>query len=369
MKPTIVAVTRSRGCSRDVMRSKRQRPSDALDGVDTVVLLKQGKEVFGKSAFRSERGRFTYLFSSAETKAEFDKAPEKYAIQMGGLCARMGRTVTGNPSDYLVHDGKIYIFGSDACHKLFASAPEKYLPKPAAPMPRDTAAATRGRALLDKAARQLAAPKLDTMASYVEMTSETQKRPTGDVQIATRKTWRFPAGARQRTDDDVPDGQKVVFGTLLTPGGAWRIGGHRRHRSSRRRSRPCSWISAGRSCRCCAPGERAGDEGGGARRRQRSMAWRSSACACAGRPRRDAEPRRQHRRVHSTSFIDRGARRTVRRVHARVLRLPARRWRHGPLRGEGAVQRAVASRCRASSIRSASTAPLDAGAVQGPRWT
>ena len=84
------------------------------------MLLKDGKEAFGKQAFRSDHGRFTYLFSSAETKAEFDKAPEKYAIQMGGLCARMGRTVTGNPSDYLVHDGKIYIFGSDACHKSFA---------------------------------------------------------------------------------------------------------------------------------------------------------------------------------------------------------------------------------------------------------
>ena len=88
-------------------------PVDALDGVDTVVLLKQGKEVFGKQAFRSEHGRFAYLFSSAETKAEFDKAPAKYAIQMGGLCARMGGTVTGNPSDYIVHEGKIYIFGSD----------------------------------------------------------------------------------------------------------------------------------------------------------------------------------------------------------------------------------------------------------------
>src|SRR5919106_1006110 len=130
-------------------------PVEALDGVDTVILLKQGKEVFGKQAFRSEYGRFTYLFSSAETKAEFDKTPGKYAVQMGGLCARMGKTVTGNPSDYLVHDGKIYIFGSDACHKSFASAPDKYLPKPAAAMPRDPASTERGLALLDKAVTKI----------------------------------------------------------------------------------------------------------------------------------------------------------------------------------------------------------------------
>ena len=78
-------------------------PPDALDGVDVVVLLQQGNEVFGKSAFHSVHAGFNYLFSSAENKAEFDNQPAKYEIQMGGLCARMGGTVTGNPSDYVVH--------------------------------------------------------------------------------------------------------------------------------------------------------------------------------------------------------------------------------------------------------------------------
>src|SRR5215207_5067690 len=171
-------------------------PTDALDGVDTVVLLKEGKEVFGKQAFHSERGGLTYLFSSAETKAQFDAAPEKYAVQMGGLCARMGKTVTGNPSDYLVHAGKIYLFGSDACHKAFAAAPEKYLPKPSPAMPTDPAATTKGRALLEKAVASLGGAKLDALASYAESSSEVQKRPTGEVTIEVRKMWQFPAGAR-----------------------------------------------------------------------------------------------------------------------------------------------------------------------------
>ena len=201
-------------------------PVEALDGVDTVVLLKEGKEVFGKQAFRSESGRFTYLFSSAQTKAEFDKAPEKYAIQMGGLCARMGRTVTGNPSDYIVHDGKIYIFGSDACHKSFAAAPDKYLAKPAAPMPRDAAAAQRGHALLDKAAAGIGR-KVDAITTYVETTSETQQRPAGEVKIVARKLWRFPGEARAERTVPMQSGEIVTFGTLLTPDGAWGIGGQR----------------------------------------------------------------------------------------------------------------------------------------------
>jgi YHS domain-containing protein len=197
---------------------------EALDGLDPVVLLKEGKEVFGKSAFRSEHGRFAYLFSTAETKAEFEKTPGKYSIQLGGVCARMGKTVTGNPSDYFVHDGKIYIFGSDACHKSFVAAPEKYLAKPAAPMPRDPAATTRGQALLDKVAKGMGT-KLDALTTYVESTSETQKRPTGDVQITTRKLWRFPDAARMDRSMLRPDGQTATYGTLLTAGRAWGIGG------------------------------------------------------------------------------------------------------------------------------------------------
>jgi len=202
-------------------------PVEALDGIDTVVLLKEGKEVFGKQAFRSESGRFTYLFSSAQTKAEFDKAPQKYVIQMGGLCARMGRTVTGNPSDYIVHEGKIYIFGSDACHKSFAAAPDKYLPKKAAPMPRDTAATQRGHALLEKAAAGIGEAKVDAITTYVETTSETQQRPTGEVKIVARKLWRFPGGARAERIVPMQNGEIVTFGTLLTREGAWGIGGQR----------------------------------------------------------------------------------------------------------------------------------------------
>ena len=109
-------------------------PAEALDGLDPVLLV-QGKEVQGKSALKAIHGDFEYLFSSPETKATFEREPDRYSIQLGGMCARMGKSAGGNPSDYLVHDGRIYIFGSDGCHKKFAEAPEKYLPRPAAPFP------------------------------------------------------------------------------------------------------------------------------------------------------------------------------------------------------------------------------------------
>src|SRR5688500_5013957 len=86
--------------------AQQPRPTeDALDGVDTAVLLTQGKEGFGTDALKATHGRLHYLFSIAETKAEFEKNPEKYAVQMDVLCARMAGTVIGNPSNYVVHDG------------------------------------------------------------------------------------------------------------------------------------------------------------------------------------------------------------------------------------------------------------------------
>ena len=76
-------------------------PREALDGIDPVLLI-QGKEVQGKTDLKVVRDQFEYLFATPETKATFEKTPEKYEIQLGGACARMGGGVTGNPSDYAV---------------------------------------------------------------------------------------------------------------------------------------------------------------------------------------------------------------------------------------------------------------------------
>ena len=75
------------------------QPKDALDGVDAVALLNQGKEISGKPEFKVARGKFDYLFATAENKAAFEKNPEKYEIQLSGACARMGGGVTGNPAE------------------------------------------------------------------------------------------------------------------------------------------------------------------------------------------------------------------------------------------------------------------------------
>jgi YHS domain-containing protein len=221
----ISAVALSLVCLFAAPHAQQAPPREALDGVDVVALLTTGKEVFGKSAHRSTHEGFDYLFSSSETKAAFDKAPARYAIQLGGACARMGGLVNGNPADYAIHNGRIYIFGSDNCHKAFVADPEKFIPPTPAPMPDSADMTARGHALLDKAAAAHGGAALDSAMSYVETLRTVQNRPTGDVVIVTRNLWRFPGGARSERTIPVASGSMVIT-TVVTPSAAWAIGGN-----------------------------------------------------------------------------------------------------------------------------------------------
>jgi YHS domain-containing protein len=205
------------------LHAQAPRTAEALDGVDTVLLLKTGKETFGKSSFKSTHGSLTYLFASAETKAEFDAAPDRYAVQMNGTCARMGGGTGGNPSNYAVVDGKIYVFGSDGCRTRFLASPAKFIPRVPAPMPAAAEAVAAGKTLLAKAAAAHGGAKLDAVTSYLE----TQKafvpagRPGPPPEI--RFMWTFPGGARSERTFSAggQSGRTMTVATLLRPEGVW----------------------------------------------------------------------------------------------------------------------------------------------------
>ena len=137
-----------------------------LEGLDPVMLA-QGKEVQGDMKFKVTRGQFQYIFANAENKAAFEKDPDRYEIQVDGHCARMGPPTTGNPDLYAVHNGRIYVFGSEECQTLFKGTPEKYLEVPAPPKAPPTAEMIkRGQELLAKAVATLGGAKLDQLVSF-----------------------------------------------------------------------------------------------------------------------------------------------------------------------------------------------------------
>ena len=164
-----------------------------LEGLDPVMLV-QGKEVQGDVKYKVTRGRFQYLFANAENKATFEKEPSRYEIQLDGSCARMGAPTTGNPDLYFVHNGRIYIFGSEECQTLFKAAPEKYLEVPAAPKSPPTAEMLkRGQELIAKAVEALGGgSKVDQLASF-------QKTDLKGNQVKNILTLAFPDSLRQET--------------------------------------------------------------------------------------------------------------------------------------------------------------------------
>ena len=164
-----------------------------LEGLDPV-MLSQGKEVQGDTKFKVTRGRFQYIFANAENKATFEKDPSRYEIQLDGHCARMGAPTGGNADLYYVHNGRIYIFGSEECQTLFKATPEKYLETPPAPKSPPTAEMVkRGQELIAKAVEAFGAgSKLDQLRSL-------QRTDLRGNQVKNILTVAFPDTLRQET--------------------------------------------------------------------------------------------------------------------------------------------------------------------------
>jgi YHS domain-containing protein len=223
-----------------------QEPAvEALDGLDPVLLV-GGKEVAGKSALSVTRGGFVYLFFTADTKATFERDPAAYEIQLGGLCAKMGKTAGGNPSDFIVHAGRIYIFGTDDCHKKFQAEPSKYLPPAPPPVPTTPVAAARGRQIIERAVTAVGgAARLDAVKTYVESFAQVQKRPQGDATITTRTMWSFPDRVRQERAMML-QGKTMRSATILTLQGMWFIGGQGTAYPIRAAGRPSLELDFGR---------------------------------------------------------------------------------------------------------------------------
>ena len=99
-------------------------PSIALRGLDPVALV-DGHETAGGDGVEATHGKFRYRFATAEHKTRFDAEPGRYAVQ-GDRCAVMPK-VPASPDIFLVHGGKIFLFGTPCCRARFAADPAAFL--------------------------------------------------------------------------------------------------------------------------------------------------------------------------------------------------------------------------------------------------
>jgi putative intracellular protease/amidase/YHS domain-containing protein len=108
-------------------------PEPVLRGLDPVHLT-AGEERPGDPRFALDHDGWRYHFASDESRARFEAAPERYAIRGDGQCPVVP-AATADPAIFDVHDGKIYIFATEACIEHFRRDPEYYVAAHVEPEP------------------------------------------------------------------------------------------------------------------------------------------------------------------------------------------------------------------------------------------
>ena len=89
----------------------------AIQGYDPVAYFTLGKPTRGLPEFEYEWDEHRYRFSTAGHRDLFKADPVRYAPQFGNFCAMalsLGEVVVANPENWLIGDGKLYVFGKPA---------------------------------------------------------------------------------------------------------------------------------------------------------------------------------------------------------------------------------------------------------------
>jgi YHS domain-containing protein len=205
--------------------AQQPKEAEALLGFDPIELI-GGQEKLGRSDLTAQHEGLTYLFVSEENRRLFLGDPQRYGVQMGGLCARLGRTTGGDQDLYTVYEGHIYVFAAPSCVDLFEAAPEKYLdPEPPAPL-RETASPEelrRGRELIARAVEGLGgATAVDGLATLVERVTIVRTTAQGEV-VAEQAAILDFAGRRFRRERQI--GAGTLADAWVDGQGWWRSAG------------------------------------------------------------------------------------------------------------------------------------------------
>jgi hypothetical protein len=89
----------------------------AIKGYDPVAYFTIGAPVRGLPEIEYEWDEYRYRFSRAEHRELFKADPVRYAPQFGNFCAMAltrGELDEANPENWLISDGKLYVFGKPA---------------------------------------------------------------------------------------------------------------------------------------------------------------------------------------------------------------------------------------------------------------
>lgn len=89
----------------------------AIKGYDPVAYFTDGKPTPGQPEFQYQWDEHVWRFATAEHRDLFKADPVRYAPQFGNYCAMAlskGEVVVADPHNWLINDGKLYVFGKPA---------------------------------------------------------------------------------------------------------------------------------------------------------------------------------------------------------------------------------------------------------------
>jgi YHS domain-containing protein len=94
----------------------------AIDGYCPVAYKMAGKPIEGKEEFAVEHGGETWYLANEKAMKAFQENPGNYQVKYAGWCATglaMGKQVQADPTIFMVHSEKIYLFSSEEAKKKF----------------------------------------------------------------------------------------------------------------------------------------------------------------------------------------------------------------------------------------------------------
>ena len=101
-----------------------------LKGHDPVAYFTAGNAVPGNPAIKADHQGVTYRFSSEDNRRLFLANPAKFAPQYGGWCSNglvYAIPLGGEPTNFKIIDGKLYLFGGPRSKLYFEMDQEKNL--------------------------------------------------------------------------------------------------------------------------------------------------------------------------------------------------------------------------------------------------
>jgi hypothetical protein len=112
-----IAAAAAGGALGRVSRAVADEKPLAIKGYDPVAYFTDGKPTPGLPQFEYEWDEHIWRFATAEHRDSFKADPVRYAPQFGNFCAMalsLGQVVTADPNNWLISDGKLYVFGKPA---------------------------------------------------------------------------------------------------------------------------------------------------------------------------------------------------------------------------------------------------------------